>query len=189
MIRFLILTKTLNPMTKRLFMLIEISLILSVVSLGQDKKAEKQTASKAKKEAEIAAKQAKFEKAVAAINAKDFVIFVDMTGTTTKINRDPTNFLSYEKEFVFLQGIAAANSYTNKLKVTGYSQTTDKNGNINISMFVRGFYIDQKVEIFLKKGDDWAEVIMTPGNDGYHRFSGELLPREQSGYFKRPNEV
>jgi hypothetical protein len=173
-------------MIKRAVLLIGIMIILSVVSIGQDKKAEKQVAAKVKKEAEIAAKQAKFEKAVAAINAKDFVIFVDMLGTTYKINRDPANFLSYEKDFVFIQGVIATNQLTNKLKVSNYTQTTDKKGNINISMWVRGFYIDDKVEIFMRKGDNYAEVIMTMR---FNRFSGELLPREESGYFKRPNEI
>jgi hypothetical protein len=172
-------------MIKRLFVLIGISLILAVVTLAQDKKAEKRADAKAKKEAEIAAKQAKFEKAVAAINAKDFVIFVDMIGTTQKINRDLTNFLSYETDFVFMQGNIVGNQATHKLKVSNFIQTTDKKGNINISMNVRGFYIDQKVEIFLKKGDNWAEVII----GSFTRFAGELLPREESGYFKRPNEV
>jgi hypothetical protein len=173
-------------MNKRVFLLIVIMIVLSVVSVAQDKKAEKQAAAKAKKEAEIAAKQAKFEKAVAAIEAKDFVIFVDMLGTTQKINRDLTNFLSYEKDFVIIQGVIAPNQLTNKVKVTDYKQTTDKNGNINISMWVRGFYIEDKIEIFMKKGDNYAEVIMTMR---HIRFSGELLPREESEYFKRPNEV
>jgi hypothetical protein len=176
-------------MIKRLFILTGISLILAVVTLAQDKKAEKQAAAKAKKEAEIAAKQAKFEKAVAAINAKDFVIFVDMIGTTQKIDRDLTSFFSYEKDFAYLQGIIVGNQATHKLKVSNFVQTTDKKGNINISMYVRGFYIDAKVEIFIRKGDNWADIIMTPGYHGFVRFSGELLPTEESGYFKRPNEV
>ena len=173
-------------MIKKIFLLIGITLILSVVSLAQGIKAEKRAAKRAKMEAEMAAKQAKFEKAVAAIEAKDFVLFVDLLGTTQKINRDLTNFLSYEKDFVFIQGIIAPNQLTNKLKVSDYQQTTDKNGNIYISMWLRGFYLDDKVEIFLRKGDNYAEVIMTMRHT---RFSGELLPREESEYFKRPNEI
>ncbi len=178
-----------NQMIKKILLPIGITVILSVVSLGQDKRVEKQAAAKAKMEAEIVAKQAKFEKALVAIEAKDFVIFVDMVGTTYKINRDLTNFLSCEKDFVFIQGIIASNQFTNKVKVSDYNKTIDKKGNIYISMQVRGFYMASKVEIFVRKGDNNAEVIMTPGQTGSTRFSGELLPREESGYFKRPNEV
>jgi hypothetical protein len=51
LINFQILTKTFNAMIKRLFMLFGISLILSLFTLAQDKKVDKQASAKAKKEA------------------------------------------------------------------------------------------------------------------------------------------
>ena len=135
----------------------------------------------------------RFNKAVAAVEAKDFVIIVDtyVTGDGNyETNTDKANFLSYEKKFVFLQGqIIAGNSYTNKLTVSDYSQVTDKKGNISISMHVRGNFINGKVEISLRKGFNNADVIITPTQGSFRRFSGEVVPRAESKYFKRSGEI
>jgi hypothetical protein len=135
----------------------------------------------------------RFEKAVAAVEAKDFVIIVGSYETANgnfETNTDDANFLSYEKEFVFLQGqIVAGNSNTNKLTVSDYGQVADKKGNINIDMHVRGFFITAKVEIFLRKGGNYADVIITPTKGSVKRFSGEVVPRRESKYFKRTGEI
>jgi hypothetical protein len=136
----------------------------------------------------------RFEKAVAAVEAKDFVIIVDSYETGSGIfetNTDNANFLSYEKEFVFLQGqIVAGNGHTNKLTVSDYSQVADKKGNIKISMQVRGFFITAKVEITLKKqAGSYADVIITPTKGDVKRFSGDVVPRSESKYFKRSGEI
>ena len=152
---------------------------IAPMSMAQNKKAEKEAAAKAQ-----------FDKAVAAIESKDFVIIVDTYGTgTIETNTDMANFLSYEKDFVFLQGYPAANSYTNKLEVSEYKQEADKKGNLNISMQVKGFYINARIEIFLKKGGNYADVIVSHRKEGSRRFSGEVVPKSQSKYFKRPGEV
>ena len=135
----------------------------------------------------------KFNKAVTAIEAKDFVIIVgsyDAGNGVFETNTDDANFLSYEKEFVFLQGqIITENSYTNKLTVSDYNQVPDKKGNIKISMQVRGFFITAKVEISLRKGSNYADVIITPTKGSMKRFSGEVVPTRESKYFKRSGEV
>ena len=114
-------------------------------SYAQNKKAEKDS---------IAV--VKFEKALAAVEAKDFVIIVEYYKTeagSIENNTDAANFLSYEKEFIFLQGqIVAENGDRNKLTVSDYSQTADKKGNIQISMQARSLLITAKIEILLKKG-------------------------------------
>ena len=164
----------------------------------------------------------KYEKALAALEAKDFVIIVDSyvkeaskgdsnsDKTTEKeggleesdtnksnakeaviveSNTDKANFLSYEKEFMFLQGqIIAGNGYTNKLTVSEYNQVADKKGNIRITMQVRGNFIVGKIEISLKKGFP-ADVIITPTKGDNIRFSGEVVPRKESKYFKRSGEI
>jgi hypothetical protein len=134
-----------------------------------------------------------YEKAVAAVEVKDFVIIADSyvtEGGIVESNTDKANFLSYEKEFVFLQGqIIAANSYTNKLTVSEYSQLADKKGNIRITMQVRGNFINGKIEISLRKGFNNADVILTPTKGSIQRFSGELVPRAESKYFKRSGEI
>jgi hypothetical protein len=151
-------------------------------SVGQNKKAEKDS---------IARQQ--FAKVVAAVEIKDFVIIVDSYQTasgTFETNTDEAVFLSCEKEFVFLQGqILAGNNFTNKLTVSEYTQSTDKKGNIRVDMQVRGFYITAKIEIFVKKGSNYADVIISPTKGDTKRFSGELTPRNESKYFKRSGEV
>ena len=135
----------------------------------------------------------KYEKAVAAVEAKDFVIIVDTyakDSSSYESNTDRANFLSYEKEFVFLQGeIITGNSYTNKLTVSDYSKVADKKGNIRILMQVRGNFINGKIEISLRKGFNNSDVIITPTKGKFQRFSGEIVPRAESEYFKRSGEI
>ena len=157
-------------------------IMAATVSSGQDKKAEKEKAA-----------QAAYEKALAAIEVKNFVIIVDTyeaSSGTIETNTDVANFLSMEKEFVFLQGtMVAGNNYTNKLAVSDYNQITDKKGNIKMSMQAKGSFITAKIDIFLKKGGNYADVIITPTKGEVKRFSGEIIPAGESKYFKRPGEV
>jgi hypothetical protein len=136
----------------------------------------------------------KFEQALATLETKDWVIIVDSYETEGGIfetNTDAANFLSYEKDYVFMQGqILAGNTHTNKLEVSNYDQSADKKGNVRISMQVRGFFITAKVDISLtKKGGDYADVIITPTKGSMKRFSGYVVPRSQSKYFKRTGEI
>lgn len=166
---------------KKFLLLIGIIGLLSNVSPAQNKKAEKEAAAKAQ-----------LDKAVAAIEAKDFVIIVDTydgADRTIQTNTDVANFLSFEKESVILQGITAGNQYTNKLAVSDYKLDTDKKGNVSIEMQVKGFYIIAKIEIFLKKGGNYADVVINATKGNSIRFSGEIIHRALSKYFKRPGEV
>jgi hypothetical protein len=167
---------------KRFFLSLLIISVALISASAQNKKAERDSLA-----------LVKFNKAVAAVEAKDFVIIVDSYMTADgnlETNTDNAVFLSYEKEFVFLQGvILAENSNTNKLTVTDYNQSTDKNGNIKITMQVRGFFITAKIEISLKKGNNVANTIITPTKGTTKRFSGELIPTAESKYFKRSGEL
>jgi hypothetical protein len=135
-----------------------------------------------------------FERAIADIEAKDFVIIVESYAKedgSFETNTDNSQFISYEKEFMFLQGlILADNAQTNKLTVSDYSQETDKKGNVRISMQVTGFYIRAKVEISLKKkAGNYADVIITPTKGSTKRFSGYVVPTARSEYFKRSSVI
>lgn len=167
---------------KKILLLFCLISVASFSSLAQNKKAEKDSLA-----------MVQFTKALDAIKAKDFVIIVDAYQTSDGIyenNTDEAVFLSYEKEYVFLQGqIIAGNSYTNKLTMSDYKQVTDKKGNINIDMQVKGFYINAKVEIFLRKGSNNADVILTPTSGSTKRFSGKVVPGGESKYFKRAGVV
>lgn len=164
--------------------LLSLFLITAVIinATAQNKKAERE-----------AIAQAKFEKALAALNDKDYVIIVgtyDKGGGNFETNTDNSVFISYEKEDVFIQGqIIADNNHTNKLSVSEFKQTTDKKGNVKSTMQLRGNLINAKLEITLRKGGGLADVIITPTKGGTKRFSGELVPRSESNYFKRPGVI
>jgi hypothetical protein len=152
-------------------------------AVSQDKKAERE-----------AAALAAFEKALATVETKDFVIIPDSYEAGDgmyETNTDVANFFSYEQEFAYLQGnILTGNNNTNKLTVSNFNQVTDKKGNVRISMQVKGFFINGKIEISLKKSAGGnADVIITPTKGSVKRFTGEVVPRAQSKYFKRPGEI
>ncbi len=168
---------------KRILLSICIISTALLSSFGQNSKADKE-----------AAALANFEKAVAVVETKDFVIIVDSYETEDgnfESNTDNTNFMSFEKVFVYLQGqMVSGNTYTNKLTVSDFTQVPDKKGNIKVSMQVRGFYINAKIEISLKKtAGSYADVIVTPVKGDSKRFSGEIVPRAESKYFKRSGAV
>lgn len=167
---------------RKIFLFIGIIGILSTISFAQNKKADKE-----------AAATAQFEKAIAAIDAKDFVIVVDAFESpdrTIQTNTDMANFLSYEKEFAYLQdSIVSGNSYTNRVNVSDYKQVTDKKGNIRMEMQVKGSFLNARIEIFLKKGGNYADVIVNPTKGNARRFSGEIIPKAESKYIKRPGVV
>lgn len=168
---------------RKLILLLGIFVGLSAVSFAQNKKAEKEAAAKAQ-----------FDKAVAAIDAKDFVIVVDTyedpKDNTLQTNTDMGIFASYEKDFAFLQGtFLTGDNSTHRMNVSDYKQTVDKKENVRIEMQLKGSLLTAKVEIYLKKGGNYADVIITPVKGTTKRFSGELVPRAESKYIKRPGVV
>ncbi|MEN6619436.1 MAG: DUF4251 domain-containing protein [Rikenellaceae bacterium] len=147
--------------------------------------------SKAEKEA---AAQARYEKAKAALESKDFVIVPDRyekKDGTVETNTDDANFLSYEAaEFVYLQGsIVCNNGYTNKATVNSFEQKVDKKGNITVIMQVSGSQITARIEISVRKSSDYAEVIVSPSKGDTKMFSGEVVPRSQAKYYKKSNII
>jgi hypothetical protein len=173
--------KNLNIMKRIILSFCFITAALFTTS-GQNKKAERE-----------AAALVNYEKAVAALEAKDFVIVVDSYdagGGTFETNTDESVFFSYEKEFVFIQGqIIAGNSNTNKLTVSDYKKDTDKKGNVRILMQLSGFFINAKVDISLRKGGNMADVFLTPTKGDTKRFSGAVIPTAESKYFKRSGVI
>lgn len=132
----------------------------------------------------------KFEKALAAINDKDYVIVAETYGSEYLPISDNSVFLSYEKEFIFLQGqVVAGNEHTNKLTISEFVQTTDNKGNVKSTMQVRGNLITAKIEISLRKGGGKADVIITPTRGDSRKFTGEVVPRLESKYFKRTGGI
>ncbi len=151
-------------------------------TIAQDKKAEKE-----------AAALAAFEQALATIETKDFVIIVGtyQVAGVFETNTDNATFLAYENDHIILQGnIISDNANTNKLMVSDYNQIVDKKGNVRISMQAKGNLINAKIEMTLKKtAGNMADVIITPTKGDVKRFSGEIVPKAQSKYFRRPGEI
>ena len=168
---------------KRLFFFIGLVCFSLTVSFAQNKKADQEAVAKAK-----------FEKAIAAIEAKDFVIIVDTWESprgTIETNTDNSNFLSYEKELVFMQGsiFFGLTDATHQMNVSDYNQVVDKKDNIKIEMQVRGSLIAAKIEIFLRSGSNYAYVISYPTKGRSIRFTGEIVPVAESKYIKRAGIV
>lgn len=146
---------------------------------------------KAEREAEALAK---FEKAKAAIEAKVFVLVPDSyekSDGSPETNTDEANFLSYEEDgFVYMQGmIICGNNFTNRTEVTSFEQKLDKKGNLSVTMQVSGSAITARIEIQMRKGGNYADVIVTPTKGSARRFSGEIVPKSEAKYYKRPNVV
>lgn len=167
---------------KKIFLSLALACLVMFPSFSQNKKAVRDSLA-----------VIEFNKAAAAIEAKDFVIIVDTYDTgdgNYEINTDNTIFLSYEKEFAYLQGqLIAGNGYTNKLNVTEFESATDKKGNIRVTMQVRGFYITARIEISLRKPGNNADVIITPTKGPVKRFTGQVIPKAESRYFRRSGEI
>lgn len=150
---------------------------------GQNKKAERE-----------AAAQAAFEKALATIETKNYVIIVATYQTADGMfadNTDNANFLAFENDNVILQGgIVAGNNNTNKLAVSDYNQATDKKGNVRISYQAMGRLINAKISMSLKKSaGNMAEVIITPTKGTAKRFNGLIVPTAESKHYRRPGEI
>lgn len=168
-------------MIKRVLTVLIIAAVSATSLFGQNKKAERQ-----------AMEQAKFDKAKAAIDAKLFAMLPDSYGPgAAAANVDEANFLAMEEDgFLYLQGASiAGNKYTNKLEVKSYEVSTDKKGNVNLKMIVSGSMINGRVEIQMRKGSNYADVVVTPNSGNRLEFSGEILPKTEAKYFKRPNVI
>ena len=168
-------------MIKKIIVLLLVAAFSATSLFAQNKKAERQ-----------ALEQAKFEKAKAAIDTKLFAMLPDSYGAdATAVNVDEAKFIAMEEDGnLYLQGASiAGNNYTNKLEVKSYEVTTDKRGNINLKMVVSGSMINGRVEILMRKGSNYADVMVIPNSGSRLEFSGELLPKNEVRYYKRPNVI
>ena len=75
------------------------------------------------------------------------------------------------------------------MTVSDYKQEIDKKGNLKMEMQARGSLITAKIEVFMRKGGNYADIIISPTKGVAKRFSGEVTPRAESKYIKRPGEV
>ena len=162
--------------------IVSIIVLLSVVSFS--------AFSQNKKERE-ALEKAKYDEAIIAIEAKNFVIIPDSyeSGGEMVSISDVAVFLSCELTDIFLQGrIISGSSENYKMSIKSYEEKVDKRGNIVLNISVTGSKFDSTVQIKIRSGSNYADVIITTKGN-VTKFSGELMPKAKSTYMKRSNFI
>ena len=149
---------------------------------------------KLSKEERAAQAQARYESALAAINAKAWVLvpseYITAEGETES-NDNNSNFISSEGEKLFGCGrIITDNGENNVGEATKYDVNVDKKGNVKLTMIVSGRMWKGTYKISMRKGDNEADVIFNPGGSGTtRRFRGPIVPLAQASYNKRANPI
>lgn len=146
------------------------------------------------KEERAAAAQARYEVALAAINAKAFVLVPsEWTDPDGEVQSNDNNsiFLSVEGEQIFGQGRCITdNNQDNVAEATKYEVIVDKKGNVKLIMVVQGRMWKGTYTINMRKGDNQADVIFNPGGSGTtRRFHGPIVPLGEASYNKHAHPV
>ena len=149
---------------------------------------------KLSKEEKAAEAQARYESALAALNAKAWVLVPsEYTNPDGEVESNDNNsfFLSYEGENVFGYGRFITDNGENNIgEATKYEVNVDKKGNVKVIMSVLGRRWKGTYKISMRKGDNVADVIFTPGGNGTtRRFRGPIVPLAQASYNKRANPI
>lgn len=174
-----------------------LSILLMFACLGQiQAQTVKEITREQKKAEQEALDQMLFDEAKQAIDAKDFVLEADRVmfkyGTTAFISTN-TNFVAVHGDKAVVQvafnipvsGPNGLGGVTVDGNVSGYKQTTDKKGNIYVSMNVMGIGISAQVNIQLTKGSNNASVDINPNfNSNRFTLSGSLIPMFKANVFK-----
>ena len=146
------------------------------------------------KEEKAAAANARYELALASINAKSFVLvpseWTDPDGEVIS-NDNNSIFLSVEGDQIFGQGRTITdNNNDNVGEATKYDVTVDKKGNVKLTMIVSGRMWKGTYKISMRNGDNQADVIFTPSGSGTtRRFHGPIVPVAGADYNKRSNPI
>ena len=149
---------------------------------------------KLSKEERAAAGQARYDAALAAINAKTWVLvpseYTNPDGEM-ETNDDNSVFLSFEGGNVFGQGRCVTDNTQNNIgEATKYDVNVDKKCNVKITMIVSGRMWRGTYKISMRKGDNEADVIFNPGGSGTtRRFHGPIVPLAGADYNKVSNPI
>lgn len=177
-----------------------LSMLLLFVGLGMPQtRTEKEMACEQKKIEQEILDQKLYDEAKEAIDAKKFILEADRVmfkyGTSAYVSTN-TNFVAVHGDKAVVQvafniplgGPNGLGGVTVDGSVSGYKQTTDKKGNIFVSMNVMGVGISAQVSICLNKGSNNATVDISP-NFSSNRFSlsGSLIPMSKANVFKGPS--
>jgi len=150
-------------------------------------------AQKMSKEEKAAAAKASYEAALAAINAKAWVLIpssYQLEDGSMESNDNNDIFLSYEGENAFSQGaVVCGNGNTNIGEASSYDVTVDKKGNIKLLMVISGRMWRGTYKISIKNSSNQADVIFTQQSGPTLRFQGPVIPLAEASYNKRSNPI
>ncbi len=192
---------------KKLISLVAV-LAISIATIGiyaQEKvtgisRAEKEEQKKAdrtlKKAEELAAQQAAYQDAVAALKEHKFVLEADRVifrnGWIAYVNSS-TNFVLMNNDHTTVQ-VAFNTTYPGPNGIGGVTvdgstsnvkMKTDKKGNISFTFNAQGVGISAQIFITLRTGSDNAEVTISPNfSSNRMSFSGKVIPLDLSNIFK-----
>lgn len=171
--------------------------LLLFVCLGnvQAQTAKEMTRKQKKAEQELL-DQALFDEAKQAVTMKNFILEANHVifkyGTSAFVSSN-TNFVAVKDDKAVVQvafnipvsGPNGLGGITVEGSTSNYKQTTDKKGNIFVSMSVMGTGISAQVNIRLDKGSNNASVDISPNfNSNRFTLTGSLLPLTKANVFK-----
>ena len=174
-----------------------LSMLLLFISMGNiQAQTVKEESRKQKKAEQELLDQTLFDEAKQAIEMKNFILEADHVmfkyGTTAFVSPN-TNFVAVKGNKAVVQvafnipisGPNGLGGITVNGNISGYKQTTDKKGNISVSMNVMGVGISAQVNIRLNKGSNNASVDISPNfNSNNFSLTGSLLPMAKANVFK-----
>ncbi len=159
-------------------------------------KAAKKAEKAAKKAAEEAEEMALFEKAVRALETRDFVLEADRVefkrGSYAFVTPS-TNFVSMKGEKATVQlafngalsGPNGIGGITVEGEATNVKMSTDKRGNVSFSMMVQGTAISASVTIRMVKGSNKCTATVNPNfSSNRLSFTGNLYLTQESTIFQ-----
>lgn len=133
-----------------------------------------------------------WKQAGAAVDKRSFVIEADAVtfknGVRLMVN-SMTNFIAVDGDrgvvqispSNFVDGPNGVGGVTVDGSISGYEVTTDRKGNVRISMNVTGAVINATVDITLYPGSDQAYVVVSPNfNSRTIRIEGTIVPYAHS---------
>lgn len=174
-----------------------LSMLLLLICMGSvQAQTVKEMTRKEKKTEQKLLDQMLFDEAKQAIEMKNFILEADQVmfkyGTTAFVSPN-TNFVAVKGDKAVVQvafnipisGPNGLGGVTVNGDISGYKQTTDKKGNISVSMTVMGIGISAQVNIRLYKGSNSASVDISPNfNSNNFSLTGNLLPMAKANVFK-----
>lgn len=170
---------------------------LLAISAVSAQESDSRSKREARREAQKQVDEALAEKAWEAVNERRFVLEIDKVSF-----RNGTNaFTSSRMNFIILDGDKAtvqlsSSSYpylgpngiggiTVEGRPTNYMVSTDKRGNMNISMSVQGIAISAQVSINVPKNSNRGIATVVPNFNPYRiTLKGLVVPLDQSDTFK-----